>query len=300
VVANWPAISRDFANGVVPAGYPYAWDEADQVVAFARQHGLRMTAGLILESAGAPDSIYNGGFSPADLAKILEFTVKTRILHLRGKIEEWVVVSEAAADIVAGEPVQRFFYDRLGDGIIDRAFVWAHDVDPVAKLSFGEDQILRNEFPQLRPKFLSFLQHFKDAGIPVDRVKIENNMWIYVPPDKAEMVSVLQQIQGMGYEISSAETTVVTEDVWPTWVGRPRLATVTDKVAAQTAIYRDVAEAYLEVGAPFGTGGFSDAYSWYNAIGHPEAGAMLFDAKMVPKPAYFAVRDLFKKRAGLA
>jgi endo-1,4-beta-xylanase len=299
VVANWPAISRDLANGIVPDGYPYYWDEADQVVAFARQHGLRMTVVLILESAGAPDSIYKGGFSAADLAKILEFAVKTRILHLRGKIEEWVVVSEAAADIVAGEPVQRFFYDKIGEGIIDEAYRWAHDVDPDAKLSFCEDQILRNEFPQLRPKFFGFLQHFRDAGIPVDRVKIENNMWIYVPPDKAEMITILRQIQGMGYEISSAETTVVTEDVWPTWVGRPRLTTVTDKVAAQTAIYRDVAEAYLEVGAPFGTGGFSDAYSWYNMIGHPNAAALLFDANMAPKPAYFAVRDDLKKRAGL-
>jgi endo-1,4-beta-xylanase len=300
VVANWSTISRDLQNGVVPNGYPYYWDEADQVVAFAKQHGLRMTIGLILESSGTPDSIYKGTFSTDDLAKILEFTVKARVLHLRGKIEEWVVVSEAAADILYGEPAQQFWYDRLGEGIIDHAYRWAHEADPGAKLSFGEDGILKYDDARLRPKFLEFLQHFRDAGIPVDRVKIENNMWIYLPPDRAEMVSVLRQIQGMGYEISSAETTVVTEDVWPTWTGRPQQATVTSKLAAQAAIYQDVAEAYLEVGAPFGTGGFSDAYSWYNAIGHPNADALLFDANFAPKPAYFAVRDVLKKRAGLA
>ncbi|MDA8201386.1 MAG: endo-1,4-beta-xylanase [Chloroflexi bacterium] len=50
--------------------------------------------------------------------------------------------------------------------------------------------------------------------------------------------------------------------------------------------------------APFGTGGFTDAYSWYSMIGHPNAGAMLFDTAMAPKPAYFAVRDVYVAAAG--
>jgi hypothetical protein len=35
-------------------------------------------------------------------------------------------------------------------------------------------------------------------------------------------------------------------------------------------------------------------------MGHPDAGAMLLDRDMQPKPSYFAVRDVFKMKAGLA
>ena len=147
---------------------------------------------------------------------------------------------------------------------------------------------------------MGFLEHFRAAGVPVDKVVLENNLWIYAPPSKDSMVAALQQIQSLGYAIGAAETTVAISAQDAIWAQRPRTVTsVADPLQAQADLYHDLLEAYLEVGAEFGVWSPTDRYSWLAATGHPDAKDLLLDTNLQPKPAYFTVRDVLKAKAGL-
>jgi endo-1,4-beta-xylanase len=305
MLARWPDVSAAFAAHHVPDGFNLDWSGAEQDLRFARSEGVRFVqAGMLLMGfTGMLPAIYNGGFSNDQLHKILEFMVKIRVLKYAGQVQEWIAVSEASACLLWGGPEQRFWYDRLGTEIIDQVFFWAHEADPKARLAFCEDTILDLDTDAARAntdKFMEFLRHFKAAGVPVDKAVLENNLWIYAPPSKASMVASLRSIMALGYGIGAAETTVSISDQYHPWAGRPRsVASVADPLQAQADLYRDLLEAYLEVGGEFGIWSPADPYSWLKAIGRPDTKALLLDDDFQPKPAYFVVRDVLKKRAGL-
>ncbi|MGC8635407.1 MAG: endo-1,4-beta-xylanase, partial [Candidatus Limnocylindrales bacterium] len=227
VLARWSDVSAAFAARRVPDGFSFVWSGAEQELAFAAVAGVRyVQAGMLLwGSNGVLPAIYNGGFSADELRKILEFMVKVRVLRYAGRVQEWIAVSEAAADLLWGNAEQRFWYDQLGVEIIDQVFVWAREADPTARLAFCEDGVLDRDTDATRAtgdKFMEFLRHFKAAGIPVDKAVLENNLWIYAPPSKDSMVTTLQAITELGYPIGAAETTVSISAQDPIWAGRPR------------------------------------------------------------------------------
>ena len=312
MLARWSDVSAAFVARKVPDGLNLVWSGsatyagAEEQLSFARSEGVRyVQAGMLLwGSNGVLPAVYTGGFSDDELRKILEFMVKVRVIKYAGRVQEWIAVSEASSSLLWGSAEQRFWYDRLGTDIIDQVFFWAHEADPTARLAFCEDTILDLDTDAARAtteRFMEFLRHFKSAGVPVDKAVLENNLWIYAPPSKASMIASLQSIIALGYGIGAAETTVSVSDQYPTWAARPRsVASVADPLRAQADIYRDLLEAYLEVGAEFGIWAPADPYSWFNTTGHPDTKALLLDDNFQPKPAYFAVRDVLKKKAGLA
>jgi endo-1,4-beta-xylanase len=204
-----------------------------------------------------------------------------------------------------GAPRVRFWYDRFGTEVVDRVFVWAHETAPHVRLRFTEDNVLLRSIDdaarQVWEKYVGFLEHFKAAGIPVDVAEIENNFSIFNAPTRDQMVETLRDIQALGYDIGGGEITVSIADIAPGAAGLGARQMPSDRRQAQAELYRDVVDAYLEVGAPLGLGGFTDRHSWLDEVTTPgSTKAMLIDADYRPKPAYFAVRDVLKAKAGLS
>jgi GH35 family endo-1,4-beta-xylanase len=72
-----------------------------------------------------------------------------------------------------------------------------------------------------------------------------------------------------------------------------------DRLAAAIAPYRELGLRVHGV-RDFHIFGLTDNTSSWLQVGRPDADALTFDADYQPKPAYFAVRAVLKKRAGLA
>jgi endo-1,4-beta-xylanase len=300
VLSEWPAVQAAFDADMVPPG-PASWSEADQVLAFAEREGMRAVgAQHLLGNGDIPDSVVQGGFSNDELRKILEYMVKTRVIQYRGRIQVWEGAAEVSSILLFGTAGHRFWFDRLGTGIIDDVFRWAHEADPAAKLTFTEDHVLEPDNDaqrQVAQQYFEFLHHFRDAGVPVDEAVIENNLWVFAPPAKAAMIATLRTIQDLGFAIGTGETTVTVSDVDPLFPGRQPTVQVTNKLEAQAALYAAVLDAYLTVGGEFGTGGFTDRWSWLDTYSGSDA--MMCDTNYEPKPAYFALRDTLKQWTGL-
>jgi endo-1,4-beta-xylanase len=302
VLNHWGAVEADLARGVIPYEDQLHWDPgADQLIAFAQAHHMPVIAGNLLYAEWIP-SLVGGHYTGAQLARILEYMVKSTVLRYRGRVDEWYVASEVAASLLFGDSNFKFWYDRLGgrQAVFD-ASTWAHQADPKARLMIYEGPVLEannDPFRAVTAEFLGLLRDLKAMRAPISDVGIENNFWVYAPPSKADMVAKLREIKAMGYGIAPAQTVVDGSKTYPFWPDRPRtVASVPDVAAAQTRIYRDVFSAYLQTGSQFGIYGFSDAVSEFGPgsgnYNVPDANAMILDANYQPKPAYFAlVADL--------
>ena len=140
------------------------------------------------------------------------------------------------------------------------------------------------------------MEFLKDRNIPLNDVGFENNFWVYAPPNYADMVATIKQVKAMGYGIGPSQTIVSESAQDAFWPGRPRtINTVSNLNAAQTKIYKDVFNAYLNTGSPFGIFGFTDAVSEFDAndMNIKGADAMILNSNYKPKLAYYAlVADL--------
>ena len=299
VLDNWDEIKKQLDDGVVPSGYDYDWNSSKTVIDFAKKNNMAIKAQCLLFASDLPDAIFKSNFTPEQLSKILEFTVKVKILQYKGQIQEWDVSDEALMNIVYmnadGNELYGFWFRNLGgeQAIIDVAS-WAKQADPSIKLVLTEDHVMEQKFGNLQPHLnkdlFNFLKRVKQENVPIDGVDIENNLWIYNPPEKAYMKQTLKQIADLGFYIATSEATITTSEKHPTWYEQPAPPIkVTDPLKAQAALYQATLEAYLESGANgFGFGDLSDQYSWLVQY-HGDASAMVLDSSNNPKLAYYAI-----------
>jgi endo-1,4-beta-xylanase len=304
ILADWATLASTLTTAV-PSGFPYDWSRADTELSFAQRLGARLRAQNLFDGQGdiLDQTVFRPGFSNDELWKLLEFMVRVKVLKYRGRVDEWAI-SEVAPKLLFASPNDdaAFWYRRLGEQLVDKVFVWAHDTDPQAKLVYIEDHVHETDtenFRRMRAKTFELIRHFKDAGVPVTKVGIENYLWIYAPPQESSVLSDLKTIQSLGYEVESTETAVITQNADPFWTNRRSTSVVPNTLEVQAQVFRQMLETYLSAGADFTVAGTSDKYSWFNDVGHSEVKAMIFDDNNEPKPAYFAIRDALKRRLGI-
>ena len=299
VVTDWSSISQQLDTGQVPGGFPYQWDGADQLIAFAEQHGMTVRGQSLLWGGDVPDSIMNAGLQPSDLEKVFEFTLKVKMLKYKGKITYWTCVSEAVNTLLyQNDPQWVFWFEKLGGrDLIFHTFELAHATDPNAVLILAEDMVLEHTFlqPTQYQTFVQLLRDAKTLNSPIDGIDIENNFWVYDPPDESDLRSRLTEITDLGYLVATPETTVVASTVYYSWPSRPKvLSSVQDVERAQADIYAMTQRVYLDMNTQgFGVGGWGDNESWYldlsNINPNDPPNAMICDVNDQPKPSYRAL-----------
>jgi endo-1,4-beta-xylanase len=152
------------------------------------------------------------------------------------------------------------------------AFQAAREADPSALLIFNDtDNHTLDGWTT--PQTWRIVRHLKELGL-VDGVGLEMHLDGSTPPTKEAVITTMR---------SYGVPVVVTEfDVNMTHVG-----------GAQTD--RDMLEACLESGVcrSFTVWGIGDKYSWLEAYQSlPNADATMYDDRLQPKPAYFAVYNV--------
>ena len=301
ILADWPHVLSGLHGGVIPAGYPYNWVGIDRLRLFASANGLPLRAFHLVWGDDIPASIT--GYGAADLKKILEFTVRVRLLHCPD-IPVWNIGDEILARSIYLRDATGGLWPHLFGAPQIVAFVGqiVREVSPKATLVVTEDMALEATFPDSRFSqwYLTYLKQIQDQGIEIGWADVENNFWIYDPPDPAKIDRVLGQIKALGIGTITSEITVTVAPLYPNWPSRPKtVASVKDPLAAQAQLYGETLGAYLKqrTGA-FGTGGVWDEMAWQNSIGHPEAHAMIYDTAGDPKPADYALRRQLLAAAG--
>jgi endo-1,4-beta-xylanase len=294
----------------------YDFSQADQVVDFARRHGMKVRGHTLVWHQQNPKWLTEGKFTSTQLTEILEKHIKTVVGHYRGKIFAWDVVNEAFDEVHPGELRSTIWRDQPGISLteaggakegqrlprdvarsgseavrkkasyayIERCFRWAHEADPQALLFYNEA-----EAEVVNPKsdaVYVMVRDFKERGVPIDGVGFQMHV-ANLHADVGSISSNIKRFTALGVQVHITEMDVALP------VDAAGIATP-DDLQRQAEVYRQIANTCVSHRGctAIQTWGFTDKYSWIGSHSkHKQGAALLFDKDYRPKPAYKALRD---------
>ncbi len=290
----------------LPGLYDFA--DADRFADFCQVHGIKIVGHTLVWHSQTPKWVFeddNG--APLTREALLErmrehiFTVMGRY---KGRVYSWDVVNEALSEdgTLRDSPWRRI----IGDDYIVKAFEFAREADPQAKLYYNDYGI---ENPAKRAGAVAIVKMLQQAGARIDGVGIQEHVSL-VWPQAQELDASIRAFGEVGVKVAITEldvTVLPDPDMGNADVGRrfiqntPALdpyvaglpAATQTKLAERYAELFGVYLANKDVVERVTLWGLSDRESWLNNFpvfgrtNHP----LLFDRHLKAKSAFFAVID---------
>ena len=283
----------------------YDFAAADAIVAFAEANGQDVRGHTLLWHNQLPawltEGVTSGEIDDAELRSILENHIKTVVGRYKGQIDQWDVANEIFADEwdaggvkLRTDPTQataNIFLQRLGPGIIDDAFRWAHEADPEAKLFLNDYAV-----EDLNTKSTAYYELAKGMlarGVPIDGFAFQAHLDLQYP-FPTTLQANMQRFSDLGLETAITELDV--RFTLPAG-GVP----TGEQLAAQASAYSGVLEACVATEGcnNFTVWGVNDRYSWVPTTFPGQGAATIAYEDFSLKPAYYAMQDLLAEEAGV-
>jgi len=277
-----------------PRENEYFWKDADSIVAFAQQHGLKLRGHTLCWHNQTPRWLFiDSTLNPPDtvskelLYKRLKEHITTVVSRYKGSVYAWDVCNEVISD----NPNEYFrnsaFYKICGEEFVAKAFEYAHAADPNALLFYND---YNETNPVKRAKILKMVKGLKEAGVPIQGVGLQAH-WSIHDLTEGQVDSTLREFATLGLKIQITELDI---KVQPSG-NRPDTARTynPEREAKQTEQYEMVfrlLRKYRDVISGVTFWNVSDKYSWLDRRGGGgKAFPLLFDTTYKPKQAYWKV-----------
>jgi endo-1,4-beta-xylanase len=277
---------------VEPTRGTYDWSQADQLVAFANEHGQLVRGHTLVWHNQLPDwltsGVGNGTISNAQLKDLLHKHITDEVAHFKGEIWQWDVANEIFANswdphsLPDGINADDFWVSHLGEGIIADAFRWAHQANPNALLFYNDYNISGQDGTNAKSDAVyNWVKTLRAQGVPIDGVGEQGHLDTQYGWNATLFRQDLQRYAGLGVKVAVTEADVRTfVDSAATQNPTSNLATF-----AQPYEYKQMLQACLAVPQciSFTVWGFGDAYSWVPGTFPGEGYADLYDVNLKPK-----------------
>jgi endo-1,4-beta-xylanase len=254
----------------------YDFSEADQLVAFARQHGQKVRGHTLLWHNQLPAWLTSGTWTRQQLRSILREHILTVAGHFRGRVWAWDVVNEAFNE--DGTLRDTIWLRTIGPEYIADAFRWAHQADPRAVLFYNDYNV--EGINAKSTAAYNLLRQLRRQGVPVEGFGAQGHLSTQYPFPQ----DVLQNLRRFGR--LGLQTAITEADV------RHVLPADPAEVNAQAEGYSLMLESCLleRSCVSYTVWGFTDRYQWVPQTFPGEGEAAIFDANYNPKPAYNSMR----------
>jgi endo-1,4-beta-xylanase len=273
----------------------YDFVEGDEIVGFARAHGMKTRGHCLVWDHHNPEWLAQGHFSPAQLSHLLQEHIATVMKHYAGQVFAWDVVNEALDE--HGHLRDSLWYNQPGIGLsdkgtayIEQAFRWAHEADPQALLFYNEAE--GEGLNRKSDAIYAMVKDFKAHGVPIDGVGLQMHV-SRLDLDTAAIAANIARLTALGVQVHITEFDVSLP------VDSSGQARHND-LLRQAEVYRGVVHACLQSPGctAIQTWGFTDKWSWIGSHSHGTRGAALpFDRAYKPKPAYDAMFEEMSAKA---
>ena len=290
---------------VHPAKDTYNFSPADSYVAFGEKYGMMIIGHCLVWHSQTPQWVFqDDSGKPLTREALLERMhdhIKTVVGRYRGRIFGWDVVNEALNE--DGTLRQSPWFKSIGEDYIARAFEFAHEADPNARLYYNDYSL---ESPAKRKGAVELMKKLKAAGVPISGIGLQDHNKLDLPSAQVE-AETIESFSALGLEVNISEldvdvlpraTNQNSADISATAAGgaasNPYAAGLPDEM--QTALakrYADLFEVFVKHHEVIGRvtfWGVTDGDSWLNNF--PTRGRtnypLLFDRQGKPKPAFDA------------
>jgi endo-1,4-beta-xylanase len=182
----------------------YDWKIADSLMRFAVENNLMVRGHALCWHDRAPSWYLEKDGKPLTQQELLDKLhehINTVVTRYKGSIYAWDVVNEAISneddEFIEPSPFQKI----AGDVYIAKAFEYAHQADPQAKLFYNDYNYIN---PVKRKKIISLVNSLKSAGIPIHGLGIQGHWSIYGPTEQ-EFRQILDDVTSTGLAIQITE-----------------------------------------------------------------------------------------------
>ncbi|MDP4181089.1 MAG: endo-1,4-beta-xylanase [Bacillota bacterium] len=259
----------------------YDFSKADKIVDFAMKNNMQVRGHNLVWHIENPSWLTSGNFTKEELLKILENHIKTVVGHYKGKVLAWDVLNEVI-DVYSLR--DNLWLKKIGPEYIEKAFQWAHEADPAAKLYmndfFIEEKGVKSDY------YYKFVKELLAKKVPITGIGFQCHFDMQSMPDMGSIYENVKRFTELGLDVDFTEVDF-------------RIYGYADEIQL-----KNQAEAYSQLMnialnfdkvKVFTMWGLTDKHSWV-PVTYPEYGdAHIFDKEYKPKPAYTALVDALKK-----
>lgn len=186
----------------------FNWEPADKIIAFAQEHGMKVRGHNLVWHQQTPDWIFkdeNGQqVGREELLKRMKAHIDSVVGRYKGKIYAWDVVNEAIDDNPDNLLRDSKWREIIGDDFIQKAFEYAHEADPEAKLFYNDYNAV---IPEKRDRIIKLLNKLIEDGAPIDGIGIQGHWSIYAPSEE-DLNDALNAYVASGLDIQITELDV--------------------------------------------------------------------------------------------
>lgn len=263
----------------------FAFEDADEIVAFASSHNIAVRGHTLLWHRLLPAWFATADYAPEEAERVVRDHILTVTRHYAGKVVAWDVVNEAFEE--DGSWRDTPFLRLLGPDYVAKACRWAHEGDPGAKLFYNDYSA--DTVNAKSNAICALVEDLLRKGIPIHGVGLQMHLCLWDPPKPRDIANNIRRLNDLGVEVHVTEMDVRMKD--------PASAADFEKEAR---VFRDVMETCLAArrcGA-FVVWGVTDRYSWLPEFFPGHRSGLLFDDAGAPKPSYRSVRNALGRGAG--
>lgn len=276
----------DFKWGNVhPSKDKYTFAKADAVVAFAEKHNMKVHGHTLVWSHATNEPKWVKEFQGDKAAweQLLKDHITTVMRHFKGRVQSWDVVNEPVKE--GGVYTNSIWYRKLGKDWVIKAFKYAQEADPQAKLFLND---YGQEFGGKKMKeLLNIVDEAKKQGITIHGMGFQLHTVLRIDTKLITNNLKLAADKGLLIHISELDISVK--------YGMPKTFAITAELEkAQGVKYYEIVSGYMKVVPKhlqwgITTWGVSDKTSYFNK-GYANSDhdyPLLFDRNYKPKEAYY-------------
>lgn len=273
-----------------PTPATFFFDDADYIVHFAEQNGMKMRGHNFVWHRQLP-TWFQSYVTPQNAEQVLVHHIETVAGRYKGRIHSWDVVNEAiqVSDNLPNG-MRNSPWQKLLPNYIDIAFRTARRADPHALLTYNDYGIEAEDeaSTQKRAAVLALVRDMQQRGVPIDAVGIQSHLSASATPNPKytygpALKQFMADVQSLGLKLMLTEM-----DVNDRYLPAD-IPTRDDAVADLYTSYLRTTLANPAVIALL-TWGITDKYTWLNHEGARKDGqperSLPFDANLKPKPAF--------------
>lgn len=257
-----------------PTNTSFYWDQADYIVNYAENIGVRVHGHCLVWHEQTPrwlDS-YNG--TQEDWEQLLKTHIQTVVSRYAGRIASWDVVNEAFNSDGYRNTI---WYQKIGPDYIKKAFIWAHEADPNAKLYYNDFGL--QDLSKLTI-ILKFINSCLTEGVPIHGIGDQAHLNVH----SVDMTAIRNEIvlinnMHVDFRISEFDLSLNKGHLYRNFTAY--LANL------QKQKYYEITTAYLQAKRLTGITfwGTDDGHSWIPWFTDQPDWPLLFDNRYQPKPA---------------